>query len=360
MIDNSKIREFRNYINENKEYIFKTKISNGKNRWSIICSAMDWITIGVNRISDLDFSTRNIKDIDRFTTEVIFYISMIDIIFESIKQLHRVIVDRKTIPFSKDKSCFTNNSHLDDNSYFKHIRAIFGAHPVNLRDNNHEKWYASWPSFDSSNNKKYDLIVYLYPLDSEKNMKEFGIIIKELNCFLEKRFHYLDELKIELEKSIVGYLESNHDSIEYSGDIILDLKLAQKKLNEILPNDYLDYLMEKGIKFLEAYNKIPYKDSNIDIFMKEVLVACEDLKNAVLKLDFENKKSYEIFELKSNGLKYTCKKYISALENNNLTDLVFYKSAKKDLKNYNIDINKEILSEVQLLIIYGYLYIYNS
>jgi len=161
MINNSKIVKFRNFINENSDYLIKTEIGKKKNRWNVICSAMDWIDVSTSRISNVNLNANNIKDINLFSTEVFFYISMIDIIFESIKQLHRVIIDINSVPFFNEKSCFSNHNYSNDNDYFKHIRAIFGAHPVNLRDKENEKWFASWPVFDQSVNKKYDLMVYL-------------------------------------------------------------------------------------------------------------------------------------------------------------------------------------------------------
>lgn len=116
------------------------------NQWSIICSAMDWVDVVVEEI---DTSKLCSKNDNASSIKMMTFINCIDVLWESIQQLHRVIFDPRSIPFQDDSSVFTDKLYeSSDNEYFKTIRACFSAHPVNLNDRfngeGKEQRYASW------------------------------------------------------------------------------------------------------------------------------------------------------------------------------------------------------------------------
>jgi hypothetical protein len=141
------IRFFRERVNERDfvNHVYQNK--NGKNYWSIICSAMDWIETVIDRIDIKPLSRKNDNEA---SLKVIIFIMCIEILWEAIQQLSRIFIDQKTLPFDQKESIFQNKMiPSTDNEYFKSIRACFAAHPVNLRDDFsgdgiNEKRYASW------------------------------------------------------------------------------------------------------------------------------------------------------------------------------------------------------------------------
>ncbi|MFE6074198.1 hypothetical protein ACFVQB_06915 [Paenibacillus sp. NPDC057886] len=132
MINSNVIDEFRKQVNANSNFTLDAyRKKDGINYWNIICACMDWIDVGVEAMEKFSFD----RKLGPIGLEVFTYISAIDIVWESIKQLHRTIINVAEVPFSGEKDVFIDdNLHTDDNAYFKHIRAVFGAHPVNLSD----------------------------------------------------------------------------------------------------------------------------------------------------------------------------------------------------------------------------------
>ena len=66
---------------------------------------------------------------------VMTFIVCIDVLWEAIQQLHRVLLNTENIPFVNEKSVFQHKKfETTDNKYFKTIRACFATHPVNLKD----------------------------------------------------------------------------------------------------------------------------------------------------------------------------------------------------------------------------------
>ncbi len=87
-IDIELITKFRDKVNSNSSFVFqKYKNLNEKNQWNIICSCMDWISVAVRNINNMKNDNSNI---DVLSMQTYLYISSIDIIFEAIKQLHRI------------------------------------------------------------------------------------------------------------------------------------------------------------------------------------------------------------------------------------------------------------------------------
>lgn len=188
------INKFRNKVNEHDFVLFKYKNVNGKDQWSCICSAMDWITVAMEYIADVKSDKRSIRQ----SMEMYAYISSIDVVWEAVQQLHRVVFQTNQSPFKKECGCFSDKIlDEDDNSYFKTIRASFGAHPVNLAgEEKDEKFFASW----SGTFLGGDYSVLLYSNKVGKGFREMQLKAEELNKFLEKRYDHLNQLIDELDR----------------------------------------------------------------------------------------------------------------------------------------------------------------
>jgi hypothetical protein len=64
---------------------------------------MDWITVSIRFLQDAPELSDNI---DVRVMQMYSFISAIDIVAESITQLHRVFISHKNLPFKADKSIF--------------------------------------------------------------------------------------------------------------------------------------------------------------------------------------------------------------------------------------------------------------
>ncbi|MEL9819564.1 hypothetical protein J4W95_13355, partial [Escherichia coli] len=158
-INDTLITDFRDVVNE-RDFVYSYFINrNGKNQFSPICSCMDWITVSVRYLMNIPEIS---EDIDIKAMQIYTIISSIDIIVEAVRQLHRIIESDNNFmkwPFKGSVDIFKDKihylSHEDDDSYFKSIRAIFGAHPTNLKNNYGERLFASWPHFYALNNNDF-------------------------------------------------------------------------------------------------------------------------------------------------------------------------------------------------------------
>ncbi|MBB2483188.1 hypothetical protein H5P36_23820 [Bacillus sp. APMAM] len=193
-LDPSVIRNFRNAVNGNDFFVLNTyKNHEGKNKWSIICSAMDWIEVAVGGIPyiELDHSNANISSLNFMQL-----ICAMDLVKESIDQLYRVF--SIPYPYKDDFSVFKQD--INDDSFFKHIRAVFGTHPVNLKGLSNEdnaKYYVSW----SSAKIKDDFSVVMYSNKVGKESYIFSVKIDDLFLYITKRYNLLNQLRDYIEAS---------------------------------------------------------------------------------------------------------------------------------------------------------------
>ena len=240
MISLDKINEFRDEVNSDKFVLSKYKMVNGKNQWGCICSAMDWITVAIEYIMHFHVDKGYIQSMEMYA-----YISSIDVVWEGIQQLHRVLFhDKKYLPFAGKYECFSNRIYeeKDDNTYFKEIRACFGAHPVNLQGENGERLYASW----SGNFCGGAYSVILYSNSPEKPFREMSIYIHELNQFLEQRYNYLDVLKDQIQEQRNSFFLSMQQSkIQKSDNPIEQLQILGQEIYNRGECDYFEFLVKQ-------------------------------------------------------------------------------------------------------------------
>jgi hypothetical protein len=326
-VNDNLIVKFRDTVNSNSNFVLHSYQSrDGKNHWNIICSCMDWISVSIR------FLSKNIsldEDIDVRVMQFFSIISAVFIVHEAINQLHRVIFNNNTIPYHQNIEIFKNNKlGLDDNSYFKELRAMFGAHPVNLKQRDNEKWYASWP-YDHYKSEDSTFELRLYSNKVGVDDITFGVNINDIEKFLKQRYEYLSELEIEINNQYASYCKKYVDiPILADGSPQEILSTLEQESKKRLDNDYY-----KGIIFY--LQKIFSTNLNEDHLKDEE----KQYKELLLKL---------IFELRNNlqQMKFTELEFNSYLDPDYSYSEIGYSVGK--LFSYEFDPRREPLFDYHM------------
>lgn len=343
MINGNLLILFRDKVNSNAYFaLHNYKNNNGKNEWNLICSCMDWLTVAVRYLMQ---STINSKDMDAKSMQVYSFISAIDIVYQSILQLHKTIYNTKTTPFKGNKDIFgysillrdesikgTDKDKVDDNSSFKHIRAMFGAHPVDLKDNN-KKWFASWPYNDSTSDNDIDLS--LYSENPDEDSITIGIKINDLIKFLETRYNYLNVLIEELDRQFEEFCNKlRNKEINHCENALDQLYILRDESKIRLDTDGYRENIDELIILFTAHNTI---ESNIQIVneyrsqltkvVREIEANLQDMRFANLETQYILRPDYNY-----SDIGYSVSKlfgYVHAGTNEH-----FYPVAVKEVKKY--------------------------
>lgn len=245
-LDFSLIEDFRDVVNEG-EFAYHYFINkDGKNQFSPICSCMDWISVSIRYIKNFPAFS---DDIDVKAMQFYSLISSIDIVVEAVMQLHRIIMNEgkklQKWPFKGSTYIFNDKVEYlfnkDDDSYFSEIRSIFGAHPTNLRNDNGEGLFASWPHPHPFNMN--DFTVSIYSNRPGRDDVIFGIKIDEVLNYLNERYSHLAELKDVLLAIRKRYYKALINQIIPATENIYDeLRVLRNEIEVRQNNDY--YRME--------------------------------------------------------------------------------------------------------------------
>ncbi|WP_379962574.1 hypothetical protein [Edwardsiella ictaluri] len=357
-ISDKKINEFRDLVNSNSGFVYQTyKNKDGKNLWNLICSCMDWLTVATRHLSkaeDLD------SNIDIRVMQTFSLISSIDIIFESINQLHRVFVNHKTLPFEGESSCFDNRlfTEEDDNSYFKSIRACFGAHPVNLKHSN-TKRFASWP-FDS-HFESGELTVHLYSNKIGESDLVMHLKYSELLSFLKCRYEYLDVISEKIELAYSEFKDAlSKQPIELKEDPLEQLNILKNESKFRLNNDYYNSIIDELIMIFEAPpldNSIENLANNYRASLVPLITEIRENLQAMNISDLEKNYLLEPSSELSKTLSYEIGKFYSWLHSNQYDPLVNYyierfnKSSNSKYKFSIEDSESSLLLKLKLMLI---------
>lgn len=286
-MENDLLRGFRNKVNKEGMifHIFRNK--DNKNRWSILCSAMDWIEVALEGIDPALLSRENDN---KSSIRMITFVSCIDILWEAIQQIHRVLFDTNEIPFKDDNSIFKQD--VSDNIFFKTIRACFAAHPVNLQevypdDVRNERWFASWSGGTFS---KKDFSVILYSNIPDKESRFFNVSFSELMQFAKSRYFYLNELMKQMDLIILEY-KCNYKKIAIENKTEIDERITllieenKKRLDCAYYNDELN-----RIRFI--FKQSNFKNSKnqkvVDVYRKDLLLELEEIHNHLQDMVMDN------------------------------------------------------------------------
>jgi hypothetical protein len=235
-IDAKLITRFRDAVN--RKPIFRQLFANsdGKNKWNIICSAMDWIDVAAEGLPLFKIESPNFGHNSLASLNLMQYIVTVDILIESIQQLYRVICGENTNPLSQDSTIFKQSS-ISDDIYFKHIRAVFGTHPVNLTSvdgynkQNGERFYSSWSAGKVAGSDA-DFNAVLYSNLPGKDDTFFGVKLDDVSKYAELRYNLLNDLinkvEVTLEEHLTLYRTKPIDSLT---DPLKQLELLLKENN---------------------------------------------------------------------------------------------------------------------------------
>lgn len=111
-----------------------------------IHSGIIWSREAVKEIDEL----KNIEIDDFKNRDLLCLITYIDLLLDATDQIYRVLYNTNALEKFSGKSSFPNKPiqyiNQDDRTYFKELRAIFSAHPVNIKEpNKRTKRFADIP-----------------------------------------------------------------------------------------------------------------------------------------------------------------------------------------------------------------------
>lgn len=300
------INTFRDKVDSNGFVLFKYRDVKGKDQWSCICSAMDWITVAMEYIVDVEAGKKSCKQ----SMEMYAYISSIDVVWEAVQQLHRVLFQTGEIPFKNEYECFDNKLlEQNDNDYFKALRASFGAHPVNLNGKEKgEKYFASW-SGDFIGN--YSVLLYSNKVGN--GFRTMYLKMNELNKFLDKRYNYLNQLMDEIDRQYVGFKhEIQNTPIKQADDILNQLSILKEesaKRLDLYNTDIGKLIMIFNVKITNKEN-----EKMVDKYKESLKPLISQLYNSLQSMNNNGVYCgipYQTTEKLSNGYGYYIEKLTS-------------------------------------------------
>lgn len=288
-MDRIMIDKFREKVNKNDLIWHMYHNKNGRNQWSIICSAMDWIDVVVDEIDTQRLIRQNNNEA---SIKVMMFINCIDILWESIQQLHRVFFNTNKIPFADDESVFEHKLFASkDNEYFKTIRACFSAHPVNLRDNfsnlgEKENRYASWSGGGFSSG---DFSVILYSNRVGCDSVFLDIYFDELFSFARKRYYYLQTIMDEIDRQIDKYyLEWRKTKIPKVDNPLEQINILISENKNRFNNDYYSYELKRLQVIFRVKVGCPKNKVIVDSFRKRLLPVVEKFYENIQDMRLED------------------------------------------------------------------------
>ena len=300
MIDKGLIDRFRNIVNESDFVLFKYINNNEKNHWNCICSAMDWITVASEYICT-EPPSGSLGSIETYA-----YISSVDIIVEAVQQLHRVLYNTKTPPFSNESAVFYDNQFgQTDMDYFKTIRACFGAHPVNLidpsaNDDPTKKRFASWSGGFASDG---DFSVFLYSNQIDGQNLSLDIYFYQIDAFLEKYYNYLESLIVEIKRQRNEFNSNfRKRKIQCSGNPLEQLSVLRQESVLRLNNTYYKTTLDALKRLFET----PVSSSNnigiVCQYHTKLIVLIEEIQTNLQNMRLTDLKYGYLLHLRPKGL----------------------------------------------------------
>lgn len=300
------IDRFRDKVNSNDFVLFKYHAVQGKDKWSCICSAMDWITVAIEYISDV----RNGKRSCLQSMEMFAYIASIDVVWEAVQQLHRVLFNTNRIPFKNENECFEEKIlEEDDNDYFKTLRASFGAHPVNLNGREKgEKYFASW-----SGDMLGDYSVLLYSNKVGNGFRTMYLKMNELNKFLDKRYAYLNQLMDEIDRQYEEFKqEMRNIPIERTDNICNQLVILKDASSKRL--NLHKTLIDKLIMVFDVPITNKENEKMVNEYKKDLKHVAGQIYNSLQTIDCEGV-DYDVMYQTTNKLQNGYGYYIEKISN---------------------------------------------
>ncbi len=271
----------REKVNETNFILAKYQNYNSKDQWNCICSSMDWIDVGMTNIGK---ALDELKNSDGLETCIKFYqyICCIDIVWGGICQLHRVFINRNTIPFEKDSSAFQMKYFSeDDNRYFEEIRSCFGAHPVELKTKQTGKKkevtrkFASWSIHYGT---PQEMSVLIYSNIPNSKFEEVIVTIEELKSFYEKRCQYIQQIIDAIDNIALDYKEEMQNCvIPKSNDPIEQITILKNASQQRFGGGILVEELEQIERFLATHFCCEKNNCALEAFKRKVILGIDEI-----------------------------------------------------------------------------------
>lgn len=346
----------RDKINEDVEYmILKYDNLNFSDHWSCLCSAMDWIDVAKNNINSQKI---NLTDFNLMWKDVYGYLSSVDIIIESISQIYKVVfeVPKERDIFNGDKSIFEGKYlNMTDYDFFKHLRAIFGAHPVKVSEGGIFK-FASWPSSKKMGIGKNDVSVHLYSSKKQSNIKEVGFDFTDTDKFLKKYTTILSKIYKQIDTKKIEFINSKKKEIISKVDNPLEqIKVLSDENTKRFNSDYIDEILNNlKIIFSTQINN----DKNITLVnnYKDLLEeGIKEIFDNLQDMNFGDLKVYEILNPKyasTKGFGYAYGKLTGiALSDNYSYPFALIKNDIEEKIRVNMEVDYFSIKELYVLLL---------
>jgi hypothetical protein len=288
ILDSSLLEKFKQAVSDHDDFLINTYSNyNGKNLWSLICSAKDWLSVSVNGLPyiDLNHSHDDVRSLN-----VLQLITTYDIVLQSIEQLHRVF--DMEYPLKKDDSVF--NAAVPDDAYFAQIRACFGAHPVDLRSadgtKSTDKYFASWSSDISSIGGNRDYSVYLYSNNPDTVQPiRFSMSFAKIHEYTIKRYSLLSNVISVIEKKNGIFVEEQRRlGIGRSSDVVEQLQILLKENSiRIRERDGYHHDIQTLIELFTAPQDFPEQErQEVAQYLNSLHVLVDELYEAFQSMTF--------------------------------------------------------------------------
>jgi|GEM_PF-2341673 hypothetical protein len=246
-------------------------------KWNIICSAVHWFRTVESYLNSENLLKENKEDYN--WGEVYLFLSSVDIVIEGINDINKIAKDNEKARLFYKSSEIFKDKEKDDWEHFKNIRAIFGAHPTKLKDNNefivstYPTPYNSLPDKLYGKVKNWDYYTLLWKKDKKKSWEqlEFGFSFKDIEKYLDKCINYLDNIYNDFLVMINAYKK----------------ELSKIKIQKIdKPIKQLNVLIKEDEKRLNGRYNVAIKDVkmllNIKITDKQNRKLYEKFKNVLI------------------------------------------------------------------------------
>lgn len=286
--------QFREKANEDMFLHAKYSNINGRNLWGCICSAMDWIDVGVQYIENFQPSDRH--GLQR-CMEIFHFVTAIDITYESIISLFWVLQKngeseiRGHTPFYKEKGCFSavTNPSITDDQFFKEIRACCGAHPTNLQtfisDDESEKKQRRYASWTYTESKDY-FNIELYPENATGKTIIVKVFYAELIEYFEQRFDYLNTLIKRIDELYDEFKEEKaKELIPKSSNPIEQLNFLKVANEQRLNNEYYNDIIDQLASFFNTDFESNENEDIIKNYKNKLILGMKTLYHNIQYLD---------------------------------------------------------------------------
>ncbi len=266
----------REKVNETNFILAKYQNYNSRDQWNCICSSMDWLDVGMTNIGK---ALDELKSSDGLETCIKFYqyICCIDIVWESIYQLHRVFINPQTVPFKNQSNIFQRKIFdKDDNGYFKEIRSCFGAHSVNL--NSRQEFglkFASWSTHDGT---PTEMSVLLYSNIPNSGFEKVTVTVDELKSFYEKRCQYIQQIIDAIDNIAFNYKEEMQNTvIPKSNDLIEQITILKNASQQRFGGGILVEELKQIERFLTTDFSCKENKDTIEAFRQKVILGIDEI-----------------------------------------------------------------------------------